>query len=61
MNSGKIVINPVLRAIGLAMSVAVTVLTILNAVPFEANMIMLGIGLFAISLDAISARGTSRV
>lgn len=56
MNTGNNPFNPVVRAIGLAMGVAVIVLTILDTVPLEANMIMLGIGVFALSINAISAR-----
>jgi hypothetical protein len=56
MNNPSSTLNPVLRAVGLAMSVAVVVLTILDSVPLEANLIMLGIGLFAISVDAIRSR-----
>jgi hypothetical protein len=56
MNNPNSALNPVLRAVGLAMSVAVVVLTIIDAVPIEANIIMLGIGLFAISVEAIRSR-----
>jgi len=56
MNNPSSTLNPVLRAVGLAMSVAVVVLTILDVVPIEANIIILGIGLFAISVEAIRNR-----
>jgi hypothetical protein len=56
MNNPNSALNPVLRAVGLAMSVAVVVLTVLGSVPLEANSIMLGIGLFTISVEAIRSR-----
>jgi hypothetical protein len=56
MNTKNSAMNHVLRVVGLAMAVAVVVLTILDSVPLEANLIMLGIGLFAISIEAISSR-----
>jgi hypothetical protein len=58
MNTKNSAMNPVLRVVGLAMAVAVVVLTILDSVPLEANLIMLGIGLFAISIEAISSRAS---
>ncbi len=40
----------ILRAIALAMAVAVIVLAMLNSTPAETNIILLGIGMFALSL-----------
>jgi hypothetical protein len=53
MNTMNSALDPVLRTVGLAMSVAAVVLTILGSVPMEANLIMLGIGLFALSVERI--------
>ncbi|MGI5977009.1 MAG: hypothetical protein ACOX68_04865 [Candidatus Limivicinus sp.] len=41
------IVNLVLKAVPLAMGVAVTVLTILNQLDIKSGMIMLGIGLAA--------------
>jgi hypothetical protein len=40
----------ILRAIALAMSVAVIVLALLNNTAAETNLMLLGIGMFALSL-----------
>lgn len=61
MNSTKTnaseIISLVLRAVALAMGVAVVVLGILGAVQAETSIALLGIGLFALALDALD-RGT---
>ncbi len=43
----------VFRAVALAMAVAAVALSILNAVEAEALITLLGIGLFALALDAL--------
>ena len=40
----------VLKAVGMAMGVAVVVLSILKAVPAETNITLLGLGVFALGL-----------
>jgi hypothetical protein len=42
------------RAVALAMGVAVVVLSILGTVPLQTSVILLGIGLFALALAALS-------
>ncbi len=56
MKISSLVVNPMLRAVGLAMSVAAVSLTIMGSIPIEANLVMLGIGVFAISIEAIRSR-----
>ena len=56
MKFSNTAVNPVLRAVGLAMGVAAVALTLMGSVPQEANLIMLGIGLFAISVEAIRSQ-----
>ena len=57
MSEGRSIINLVLRGVGLAMGVAVVVLSILGAAEANTSIILLGIGLFALGLDALN-RGT---
>ncbi len=45
-----IITATILKALGLAMAVAVVVLSILGATPVETSITLLGIGLFAIAL-----------
>ncbi len=58
MKAHSSALSPVLRTVALAMGIAVVVLTILDTIPQEAGIIMLGIGLFAISIEAISGRAS---
>ena len=44
------IVNLVLKAVPLAMGIAVTVLTILNQLDIKSGMIMLGIGLVSVAL-----------
>jgi hypothetical protein len=43
----------VLKAVGMAMGVASVVLSLLGAAPVETNVILLGIGVFALGLAAL--------
>jgi len=43
----------VLKAVGMAMGVASVVLSILRTVPVETNVILLGVGVFALGLAAL--------
>ena len=43
----------VLKAVGMAMGVASVVLSVLKAVPVETNVLLLGIGVFALGLAAL--------
>ena len=52
------IINLVLRAVAVAMGVAVVVLSILGTVDNTTLITLLGIGLFSVSLDALD-RGRS--
>jgi hypothetical protein len=54
MSEGRSIVDLVLRGVGLAMGVAVVVLSILNAVDASTSIILLGIGLFALGLDALN-------
>jgi hypothetical protein len=47
-------VSQVLKAVGLAMGVAVVVLSILNAGTTDTYVMLLGIGLFALGLNALS-------
>lgn len=51
------IISLVLRAVALAMGVAVVVLSILGVAELETAVILLGIGLFTLAMDALD-RGT---
>ena len=51
-DSGSIV-STVLRAVALAMGVAVVVLNIMNAAETDTYITLLGIGLFSLALDAL--------
>jgi hypothetical protein len=52
VNIGSIV-DLVLRAVALAMSIATVVLGLLDAASLETRMTLLGIGLFALALAAL--------
>jgi hypothetical protein len=43
-------VDLVLRAVGLAMAVAVVVLNILGVLPIEAQVLLLGIGMFCLAV-----------
>ncbi len=55
--SGKMnvshIISLALRGIAMAMAVATVVIGVLKAAPAETIVVMLGIGLFALALDAL--------
>lgn len=53
MSEGRSIVNLVLRGVGMAMGVAVVVLSILGAANANTSIILLGIGLFALGLDAL--------
>ncbi len=44
----------VLKAVGMAMGIAVVVLNMLRAASVETSLLLLGIGLFAVGLAALS-------
>lgn len=47
------IVQFVLKAVGMAMGVASVVLSILRVVPVETNVMLLGIGVFALGLAAL--------
>jgi len=47
------IVQLVLKAVGMAMGVASVVLSILGTVPVQTNVILLGIGVFALGLAAL--------
>jgi len=47
------IVQLVLKAVGMAMGVASVVLSILRVVPVETNVMLLGIGVFALGLAAL--------
>ena len=47
------ILTLVFRAVALAMAVVTIVMSILGTVPVETLVMLLGIGLFALSLDAL--------
>ncbi|MBI9043125.1 MAG: hypothetical protein JEZ06_01495 [Anaerolineaceae bacterium] len=52
----KVLINQILKAVALGMSTAVVVLGILKALNSEASIVMLAIGLFALSLANLQTK-----
>ena len=54
MVEGQPVINLIFRAVALAMGVAVVVLSILNAASADTYIMLLGIGLLVLALDALT-------
>ena len=54
MNNINNIISLILRAVALAMGVAVVVLTILGGVSVENSITLLGIGLVALAIDALA-------
>jgi hypothetical protein len=57
MSEGRTIVDLVLRGVGMAMGVAVVVLSILDAANTNTSIILLGIGLFALGLDALNRGG----
>lgn len=47
------ILSLVLRAVAMAMAVATIVMSILGTVPVETLVMLLGIGLFTLALDAL--------
>ena len=47
------IVQLVLKAVGMAMGVASVVLSVLGTVPAETNVMLLGIGVFALGLAAL--------
>jgi hypothetical protein len=47
------IVQIVLRAVGMAMGVASVVLSVLRVAPVETNVMLLGIGVFALGLAAL--------
>jgi len=47
------IVQLVLKAVGMAMGVASVVLSLLRTVPAETNVMLLGIGVFALGLAAL--------
>jgi hypothetical protein len=54
MKETQSLVQLVLKAVALAMGVAAVVLSILCTVPLQTNVMLLGIGLFALALAALS-------
>jgi hypothetical protein len=54
MKETQSLVQLVLKAVALAMGVAAVVLSILGTVPLQTNVMLLGIGLFALALAALS-------
>ena len=47
------IVQLILKAVGMAMGVASVVLSVLKTVPVETNVVLLGIGVFALGLAAL--------
>jgi hypothetical protein len=47
------IVQLVLKAVGMAMGVASVVLSVLGTVPVQTNVLLLGIGVFALGLAAL--------
>jgi hypothetical protein len=54
MEKRQPILNTVLRAVAMAMGVAVIVMSILGVTEASTLIMLLGIGLFAIGLDALN-------
>jgi hypothetical protein len=54
MDKKSSTVDLVLKAVALGMAVASIVLGILKTAPVQTNVLLLGIGLFALALSAIS-------
>ena len=48
------IVSTVLKAVGLAMGVAVVVMSVIKAGTMDTYVMLLGIGLFALGLNALS-------
>ena len=51
----KSIINLVLRGVAMAMGVAAVVMSLIDAATTETIVLLLGIGLFALGLDALDS------
>jgi hypothetical protein len=51
------IVQLVLKAVGMAMGVVSVVLSFLRTAPVETNVMLLGIGLFALGLAALNQNG----
>jgi hypothetical protein len=51
------IVQLVLKAVGMAMGVCSVVLSILRAAPVETNVMLLGIGVFALGLALLNQNG----
>jgi hypothetical protein len=58
-NNGSKIYSLALRGAALAMGVAAVVLGILQAAPVETTVVLLGIGLSTLALDALAPRAMS--
>lgn len=54
MNGNTALVSKIMKAVAMGMAVCVLVLNILKAANMETSIVMLGIGLFALALDALS-------
>ena len=54
MKERQQIVQLVLKGVGMAMGVCSVVLSILRAAPVETNVMLLGIGLFALGLAALN-------
>ena len=57
MKERQHIVQLVLKAVGMAMGVASVVLSFLRTTPVETNVMLLGIGLFALGLAALNQNG----
>ena len=53
MKERHTIVQLVLKGVGMAMGVASVVLSVLGTVPVQTNVILLGIGVFALGLAAL--------
>ena len=53
MKEARKIVSVVFKAVALAMGVAVVVLNIMDVVSIESSVLLLGIGLFCIAIDAL--------
>lgn len=57
MKERQQIVQLVLKAVGMAMGVVSVVLSFLRTAPVETNVMLLGIGLFALGLAALNQNG----
>jgi hypothetical protein len=57
MQERQQIVQLVLKGVGMAMGVCSVVLSILRAAPVETNVMLLGIGVFALGLAALNQNG----